>query len=210
VGAPLGSFGAFDGETLEKPRSRRRWFKGTLSALVALGLVGGGLYGAYQWTRTQYYIGVNGDHAAVFQGLSQKLGPISLSKMYKDRTDIELKYLPVFTHKSVTDTIPADSLALAETKAANLSHVVRVCKTKAAIDKAREQAAKAKERQKGKPAATAASGSAPALSTTGTAVPKTTSGTASTAGTGTTASPSPSPTLSPEDQTLAQQCPSGQ
>lgn len=215
AGAPLGSFGAFEGELLEKPRKERKWLKRSAATVVALGLIGGGLYGAYTWTQSQYYVGVNGDHAAIYQGLSQKLGPISLSKVHQDRTDIQLKYLPVFTRNSVTDTIAAPDLAQAEHKADKLADQVRICKTKQAIDKAKADAAKAEEaekkaKQSGTPA-TSASGAA--VSGTGTTVRRTAAGTASQTGsTGTriTTHPSPSPTLSPEDQTLAQQCPSGQ
>jgi PPM family protein phosphatase len=207
--APLGSFGAFEGETLEKPRKKRRWLKRSAATIVVLGLIGGSLYGAYRWTQTQYYIGVEGDHAAIYQGLSQKLGPISLSRVHEDRTDVQLKYLPVFTRNSVTNTIAVANLGQAVSKAKELAHTAEVCRTKQAIDKAKADAAKARADRKAKESATKSlSPSAGSVSGTSTSVARGTEGTASkNAG---TPSPSPSPSLSPEDQTLAQQCPSGQ
>jgi PPM family protein phosphatase len=212
VGAsPLGSFGAFEDEPLEKPRRRRRWLSRSAAAVVVLGLLGSGLYGAYRWTQTQYYLGAKGDHAAIYQGLSQKLGPISLSKVHEDRADVQLDYLPVFTRNSVTDTIAVASLEQAESKAKDLAHTVTVCKTKQAIERAEEQAARARANRKAKQPTPKPSSSGASVSGTGTSVRKTSGGTASQiSSTGTSPSPSPSPTLSPEDQTLAQQCPSGQ
>jgi serine/threonine protein phosphatase PrpC len=209
--APLGSFGAFEGEATEQPRKKRRWLKRSAAAIAVLGLLGGGLYGAYRWTQTQYYVGVNGDHAAIYQGLSQKLGPISLSKVHQDRADVQLQYLPVYTRNSVVDTIAVADLVQAESKAKDLAHTVEVCRTKQAIDKAREQAARAEAEKRARKPTPKPSSSSSALSGNGPSVRKTTGGTASQIdSTGTSPSPSTSPTLSPEDQTLAQQCPSGQ
>jgi protein phosphatase len=214
AGAPIGSFGAFEGERLEKPRKKGRWLKRSAITVVVLGLVGGGLYGAYRWTQTQYYVGVNGDHAAIYQGLSQKLGPIGLSKVNQDRTDIELKYLPDYQRSSVKQTIAVASLAQARNKADDLANQVRICKVKQAIDKAKaavDKTKKAKDTERkasGSPSTSASSGSA--VSGQGTSVRKTNGSTASHSTSAGTTSPSPSPSLSPEDQTLAQQCPSGQ
>jgi serine/threonine protein phosphatase PrpC len=179
--AEEGDFGAFDGEHLEKPRRSHRRLKWSVLLLVALSIISGGLYSAYRWTQTQYYVGANGSHAAIYQGLAQKLGWISLSKVHQDRPDIELKYLPDYQRTSVQDTIAAGSLSQAEAQAAGLAKQAKVCQDKQAIAAA---AAKAKTT---KPGTTPASGSA-----------------------GTSPSPSPVPTLSPADQSLAQQCPSGQ
>jgi protein phosphatase len=199
AGVPLGSFGAFEGESAddwEKPRKSRKWLKRSAILVVVLGLIGGGMYGAYRWTQTQYYVGVKGDHAAIYQGIEQKLAWINLSKVHEDRPTIELKYLPDYQRKNVEDTIAAGSLADARDTAAALEKQAEVCQTKEAIDKAaKAKAAAGKAKKTSTGTAGAASGSASAS-------PKP-SATA-------TPSSSPSTTLSPEDQTLAQQCPSGQ
>ncbi len=92
------------------------------------GVVGGGLYAAHRWTQTQYYIGVKGDHVALFRGISQKLGPLELSKVETDRTDIELKYLPPFKRKQVEATISETSLDGARQKIDELGVQVSACK----------------------------------------------------------------------------------
>lgn len=209
TGAPLGSFGAFEGQydgpdgntdDWEKPRKPRKWLKRSAILVVVLGLIGGGLYGAYRWTQTQYYVGAQGDHAAIYQGIEQKLAWISLSKVHEDRPGIELKYLPDFQRKNVEDTIAAGSLADARDTAASLEKQAKVCQTKEAIDNAAQTAKAAVGTAKPSSSASASSG------TGGSA-----SGSASAgASPSPSASPSSSTTLSPEDQTLAQQCPSGQ
>lgn len=211
-GAPLGSFGAFEGEYAEdpadwdKPRKSRRWLKRSAALVVVLGLIGGGLYGAYRWTQTQYYVGVKGDHAAIYQGIEQKLAWVSLSKVHEERPGIELKYLPDYQRRNVEDTIAAGSLTDAKDTADQLEKQAKVCQTKESIDKA----AKAAKSEKAKAAVGKATKSPSATSTgSGNAA----SGSASASASATpspSASASASTTLSPEDQTLAQQCPSGQ
>jgi protein phosphatase len=216
TGVPTGSFGAFEGqegEDWDKPRKPRRWLKRSAILIVVLGLLGGGMYGAYRWTQTQYYVGVQGDHAAIYQGIEQKLAWISLSKVHEDRPGIELKYLPDYQRKNVEDTIAAGSLADARTTAASLEKQAKVCQTKEAIDKAAKAAASASSKAK---SATGKASAKPSTSGTASASSSASAGSgsgSSASGSATaspTASPSSSTTLSPEDQTLAQQCPSGQ
>lgn len=210
AGVPTGSFGAFEGDDVEdwdKPRKPRKWLKRSAILVVVLGLIGGGLYGAYRWTQTQYYVGVQGDHAAIYRGIEQKVAWLSLSKVHEDRPTIELKYLPDYQRKNVEDTIAAGSLADARDTADSLEKQADVCRTKEAIDKAAKasKTAKAASGTVKKPNASA-SASASANAGSGTA-----SGSATASATPSpSATPSSSTTLSPEDQTLAQQCPSGQ
>ncbi|MDX3076335.1 PP2C family serine/threonine-protein phosphatase [Streptomyces sp. NPDC088354] len=209
AGAPMGSFGAFEGEELDKPVKSRRWLKRSLVLLVALGVVGGGLYGAYRWTQTQYYVGVKDDHAAIYQGIEQKLAWVNLSKVHEDRPGIELKYLPQNQRKYVTATIAAGDLADARKTADELEHQAKVCQTKESLDKARVNAADAARKNQQKGAGTASgkatgnpSGSPTPGRTTATPPPSSPSP-------GATTSPSTSPTLTAEDQALAEQCPTG-
>ncbi|MFF7210889.1 PP2C family protein-serine/threonine phosphatase [Streptomyces sp. NPDC008238] len=201
VGTPAGGFGAYDDEELGKPRKRGRWLKRSLILLVVLGVVGGGLYGAYRWTQTQYYVGVKGDHAAIYQGIEQKLAWLDLSKVHEDRPGIELKYLPQNQRKYVTATIAASDLADARRTADELEHQAKVCQTKEAIDKSSAAAAEKakKDQQKGADTATGKTDGTPSSDASGSPKPSTTPST----------SPSTSPTLSDEDRSLAQQCPTG-
>ncbi|MFK0255458.1 PP2C family protein-serine/threonine phosphatase [Streptomyces sp. NPDC090445] len=139
-GGAYGSFGdpepydddAHFDDTYDHPRRRRskgrKWTARTLILLIVAGVVGGGLYAAHRWTQTQYYVGVKGDHVALFRGISQKLGPLELSTVEADRSDIELKYLPPFKRKQVEATISETSLAGARQKIDELGVQVSACK----------------------------------------------------------------------------------
>lgn len=119
-------------DTYDHPRRRRgkgrKWTTRTLTLLVVLGVIGGGLYAGYRWTQSQFYVGVKGEHVALFRGISQKLGPVELSKVETDRPDIELKYLPPFKRKQVVETISESSLDGARTKIDELGTQVSACK----------------------------------------------------------------------------------
>ncbi|MFD9405661.1 PP2C family protein-serine/threonine phosphatase [Streptomyces sp. NPDC059989] len=140
AGGGYGSFGEADGydndsgyeDTYDHPRRRRskgrKWTTRTLTLLLVAGVIGGGLYAGWRWTQTQFYVGVKGEHVALFRGISQKLGPLELSKVETDRPDIELKYLPPFKRKLVEATISESSLEAAREKIDELGVQVSACK----------------------------------------------------------------------------------
>ncbi|WP_328917897.1 MULTISPECIES: Stp1/IreP family PP2C-type Ser/Thr phosphatase [unclassified Streptomyces] len=196
-GGPLGSFGAYDDSDFDKP-GKRAWLRRSLITVAVIAVIGGGLYGAYAWTQTQYYVGAKGDHVAVYQGIDQKLAWINLSKVHNDRTDVKLKYLPAYQRKQVEDTIAVGSLGQADDKADELAQQAGVCQkvadSKTVTDKAKD-ATKAAEDQVGAGAATGSAGAKPG------AKKSTTSDTPTTA---------PTPSLTPDEKKLAQQCGSGQ
>ncbi|MER5929786.1 PP2C family serine/threonine-protein phosphatase [Streptomyces sp. NPDC002054] len=119
-------------DTYDHPRRRRskgtRWVGRSLILLLVLGVIGGGLYAGWRWTQTQYFVGVKGDHVALYRGINQNLGPIKLSEVETDRTDIELKYLPPFKKKLVEDTISEGTLDGARQKVDEFSTQVSACK----------------------------------------------------------------------------------
>ncbi|EFL16254.1 magnesium or manganese-dependent protein phosphatase [Streptomyces sp. C] len=139
-GGALGSFGEpepydADGkyeDTYDHPRKRRskgrKWTTRTLILLLVAGVVGGGLYAAHRWTQTQYYVGVKGDHVALYRGLSQNLAWIHLSQVETDHPEIELKYLPPFKRKQVESTISESSIDGARKKIEELGVQVSACK----------------------------------------------------------------------------------
>ena len=67
----------------------------------------------YQWTQTHYYVGADGQSVAIFQGVQQNIGPISLHSVYEE-TSMRLDDLPAYWRDSVVHTISADSLARCE------------------------------------------------------------------------------------------------
>jgi len=194
-GGMLGSFGAYDEDDFEKPGKPRKALKRTAIAVAVLAVIGGGLYGGYTWTQTQYYVGAKGDHVAVYRGIDQKLVGLSLSRVHKDRTDIPLKYLPSYQQKQVQDTIALSSLNQADDKADALAQQASVCK-KIADAKSLADRAKAAENEIGAGGATGpASGKATTKPGTKPSTKPTTA---------------PTPSLTPAEKKLAGQCPSGQ
>ncbi|MCF1600020.1 Stp1/IreP family PP2C-type Ser/Thr phosphatase [Streptomyces muensis] len=204
---PTGSFGDYTDDDFVKPR-KGRWLKRSLYIALALGVIGGGLYGGWRWTQTQYYVGANNEHVALYRGISQDLAWVSLSKVEKDHPEIELKYLPPYQQRLVKDTITEGGLKDAQTKIDELALQASACKKRS------EQQAAESEKNSG-------TGEGEAGGTTGTtrtsltskATPtpnpsaSTKSPPPSTSTSPTpTATPSPGPTLSEEEQKVVSNC----
>ncbi len=148
-------------------------------------------------------MGANGDHVAVYQGIDQNLLGVDLSKVHQDHPEIELKYLPTYQRDQVETTIAVDSLSQADDKTDELGKQAQVCKlvAEANAKPPRSDASGSAAGTPGGKASAKPSGSpSPKAGTThtdaGTAKP--------------TSTPSPGPTLSADEQKLAQQCGSGQ
>ncbi|MCX2967999.1 MULTISPECIES: Stp1/IreP family PP2C-type Ser/Thr phosphatase [Streptomyces] len=136
-------------EGFRKPRGRGGWVKRGLLVVLALGLLGAGLYATWKWTREQYYVGAQGETVALYQGLNQKLGPLELGEV-KESTGIELKYLPVYQRNQVKDTISMGSLDQAQDKIEELGDQAEVCEIVANQQAAADRATReADERQPG-------------------------------------------------------------
>ncbi|MCP9974082.1 hypothetical protein LUX02_08960 [Streptomyces somaliensis] len=177
-----GGYGAYGDADLSKPRKGRGWFKRIFFTLLVVALVGGGAYGGYRWTQTQYYVGANDGHVALYRGISQDLAWLSLSKVEKDHPDIELKYLPAYQQKNVEETIPGGSLAKAQAKIEELGVQASACRKQ---EQARAAAPPSEERAGG------------TTGSVGTSKPKPTP---------TAAVPSPGPTLTEDEKRLASNC----
>ncbi|TQE24016.1 Stp1/IreP family PP2C-type Ser/Thr phosphatase [Streptomyces ipomoeae] len=196
-----GSFGNYSDADFVKPRKKRKWLKRSFFGILALAVIGGGLYGGYRWTQTQYYVGTKDDHVALYRGISQDLAWISLSKVEKDHPEIELKYLPPFWQKQVEATIPQGSLGDARKKIEELSTQASACKKNAERREAADNNAKTGEGEAGGVTGTTKT------SLTSKATPSPTS-TPSTSPTPTQTAPTPStgPSLSEEEQELVSRC----
>ena len=72
-----------------------------------------GLVVGYRITQSHYYVGADGQTVAIYRGVQQDLGPISLHSVYQ-QTSIRLDDLPSYTRHTVVDTINASDLADAE------------------------------------------------------------------------------------------------
>jgi hypothetical protein len=93
------------------PRRRLPIVK-SLVALLLIVIIGAG-YAGWRYTQTQYYVGEDAGHVAIFRGVNQTLAGLKLSHLYR-RTEIPLASVPVTDQGSIRSTISATSLASAQ------------------------------------------------------------------------------------------------
>ena len=92
-------------------RAVRRRFGWIAGLVVVIALMAAALFGGYAWTQTRYFVGIDKgtDTVAIFQGIQQDLGPVSMSHVYEN-TDIKVTDLPAFYLSTVQNTTSASSL----------------------------------------------------------------------------------------------------
>lgn len=90
-----------------------------LVAVVVLAAVAVAGWLGYRWTQDQYYVGVDNGRIAVFRGIPQTVGPISLSEPV-ETSRTEVANLPGYFQDRLAATIPADDLADARRRVADL------------------------------------------------------------------------------------------
>ncbi len=100
-----------------QPRPRR-WVTWSIAASVLVVLTVG-LWLGYAWTQTRYYIGEYDARVAIYNGVSQRLGPIQLSSL-EAVTEIRMDSLPPFSQQRVRQTVPARDLYDAQRIVKNL------------------------------------------------------------------------------------------
>ncbi|MEV1081702.1 Stp1/IreP family PP2C-type Ser/Thr phosphatase [Streptomyces sp. NPDC050211] len=202
---PEGSFGDYTDDDFIKPRRRGRWLKRSLYGVLALAVIGGGLYGGWRWTQTQYYVGVNDEHVALYRGISQDLAWVSLSDVEKDHPEIELKYLPPYQQKLVEGTIAEGDLKQAQKKIDELAVQASACKKRSEQQATQsENNSKTGQGEAGGTTGTTRSSFTSKATPTPTNPPGTTAPNPSTSPTAPT--PTPGPTLSEEEQKVVSQC----
>ncbi|MHA7209253.1 PP2C family protein-serine/threonine phosphatase [Arthrobacter sp. MDT1-65] len=96
----------------ETGKRGRRWLVPaflSLMTLILIAVLGLG----YTWTQTRYYVAESENRVAIFTGVPQRVGPISLSELY-EITDIPVSNLPEYQRSQVAKTLPAAGLEEAE------------------------------------------------------------------------------------------------
>ena len=109
----------------QAPR-RRRFSRPLIGVLVLLLIAVAGVGMAYGWTRTQYFVGADQDKVAIFQGLSDGLPGLSLSRVYEVQP-LTVSELPPFYQEQVKANIDVSSLDSARATVAELSEAARRC-----------------------------------------------------------------------------------
>jgi protein phosphatase len=171
-----------------KEKKRRGWALPTTLGVALLVLLGCGAYFGYQWTQTQYYVGVNGDHLAIYKGVSQNLAGLKLSSVYEDHPDVTVKNLPSFEQKNLQTPVSASSLGDAQNRIGNYKHEATVCQEVRTAKAAPKPSPSPSTKAVPKPTASGKAGAQPSTSPSATPQAPAT------------------PSISSSDQTLAQQC----
>ncbi|MET4702611.1 Stp1/IreP family PP2C-type Ser/Thr phosphatase [Frigoribacterium sp. UYMn621] len=94
----------------DRRRARRRRITWLVGIIVIVALLASALFVGYRWSQSLYYVGADGQTVAIYRGIQQDLGPITLHSIYTE-TSVRLDDLPSYTRKTVVDTISASDLA---------------------------------------------------------------------------------------------------
>ncbi|PFG41439.1 protein phosphatase [Isoptericola jiangsuensis] len=103
----------------DEERPRRRPWLAVVVWLVVLGGLGYGAWWAYGWTQDQYYVGIADGQVAVYQGIPQEAGPLTLSRPV-ELTGTSVDELPAYWTERLDGTIRASSLDEAVVRADEL------------------------------------------------------------------------------------------
>ncbi|HWU33026.1 MAG TPA: protein phosphatase 2C domain-containing protein [Marmoricola sp.] len=109
-----------------RPPRRNRILRFGLVLVVLLLLAAGVLYGAYQWTQTQYYIGDSEGYVAVYQGEPGSVFGLSLHHVVT-RSDLLVSTLGDGRESIEDNTSVYDSKSKAEAKLASLKSFIAEC-----------------------------------------------------------------------------------
>lgn len=104
----------------ERRTRRRRRARRVVLSLLAVVVVVAAAFGFYRWTQTQYYVGVDGEVVAIYRGIPQSVGPLSLSEVV-ETSDVVVDDLPAFVRERLEQTIHTATLADARERVESLA-----------------------------------------------------------------------------------------
>lgn len=96
-----------------------RVLRGSLVALSLGAVLAMAVWGGWTWSQRQFYVGEEDGQVTIFRGLSQDLGPLSLSTV-EERSDVPVDDLPAYYRDQVRRTLSADDRAGADRIVADL------------------------------------------------------------------------------------------
>jgi len=97
----------------EEPSRWSSWWlraRAWLLPVAALLAVLGAAWGAYAWSQTQYYVGLDEDRVAIYRGIPQELGSLNLHTLV-ERTSIETDELAPFEQQRLESSIRTSTLS---------------------------------------------------------------------------------------------------
>lgn len=109
---------AADDEAADE-RPPRRTQRALIIGTVVIVAIAGILYGGYRWTQTQYFIALDGDTVAVYQGVNVSIAGMHLYDQVSG-SELTLSDLVPAARSRVSDGISANSRSQAESILANL------------------------------------------------------------------------------------------
>jgi serine/threonine protein phosphatase PrpC len=86
-----------------------RWLRLGAVLGVILIVLGGASYAAYTWSQRQYFVAAHNGSVAIYQGVSQDVGPITLSHV-ESESDVVVDDLPDFYRAKVEASVSTDTL----------------------------------------------------------------------------------------------------
>jgi protein phosphatase len=125
--APRPMADAYDEPDEGRPR---HWGRRIALLVLLLALLGGGGTAAWAWSQNQYYVGATDQQVAIFRGLTQDVGPIRTSRLYR-KQDIALADLPAYQRERVQSEIAASGLRDAQRIVTNLREQAEICRSAA-------------------------------------------------------------------------------
>jgi len=99
----------YDDDDDYEGRGRRRWPIVTGALVLLVLLLGGGLYGAWLYNQSQYYVGVKDGFVAIFRGSNQNLAGINLSSLVS-RSTLRVSQLSATEQATLSQTISQGSV----------------------------------------------------------------------------------------------------
>lgn len=117
-----------DGPSVGRQRARV-----VVGGLVVVAVLVAGGFAAWRWVQTQLFVGTADGAVAIFHGLPQDFGPVSLSSVQRVESDVRLTDLPDYARDQVTKGIPVADEAKASQTVEELRALAAGCRAAAAV-----------------------------------------------------------------------------
>lgn len=96
-----------------------RWPMRVFVAALTLAVLAASAWSFISWTKNQYYVGIHNQRVAIYNGVRQDLGPITLHSVVEE-TDVRVTDLPEFSQSLLQSTITVRNVEEAQQVVENL------------------------------------------------------------------------------------------